>query len=332
MTRTDLKAVTSNQEEWVEKAKKYLQQADEVGTRTISRTARYSQHEFLSSVPWKHNTEHEIKYTILAAEAFRIGGEHYWHDCAKAYAHAASLYVDALQDPQNAANYYYYTEAGVVMEKVDTDFSNDYYRQAVTHHCDSSQYNEGAMLQERMANNYRKKEDFEAAIHEYKRATKLYNAANTKDSADRTLDHVAYLWGKTGHFRESADAYESLAMSQLDQNVKKLNAPETFLRAGLMLLCASVCTSVESDLKEVQQLFHRIYSADCRFEESREHIFLADIICCVSSGDLDMFSDCTYSFYKLFNGFDDLMLIALEGTKDVVTRRSEKCKAKNDET
>ena len=197
---------------------------------------------------------------------------------------------------------------------------------AVTHRCDALEYNAAAMLQERMANNYHMKNENESAIQELKRATKLYHAANMQDCADRTLDRAAYLLGKTGKFKDSAHAYESLATIQSNQNLKKFNASENVLRSGLLLLYDCLEKSDDMDLREVKQLVGKMSRLDCRFEESREYDFLIDIVYCVSFGNLDLFADCLYSF-NILNEFDELMLVALEGIKNAVIKRAEKRKS-----
>ena len=324
--QTELRAVSSssiNQEEYAQKAKHFLQQAQHVGARTSGRKARHDDNQLLLSYPAASElqTKHEIELTLQAAEHFRIAGEHYWFDSSKSYALAAALYSEDLKDPSRAAELF--TEAGIISEKVDSDFANEYYRKAITHHCDASDYNKAAMLEERMAKNHCKKNDYDASIEEYTRASKLYTAANMHDSADRTLDCTAYLLGKAGRVRDSAYAYQSNAISQAKQNLKKFNVPSIMLRAGVLLLADRLQQSPDPDFSEIRQMMEEIYSLDCRFEEPREHLFLADMMQCVVHGDVDKFADCLYSFNKITE-FDDLMLDALEVVKKVIAERAEK--------
>ena len=135
-SRTEFKVVSTNHEEYAEKASTYLRQAEDVGTRTSGRKARCIglevdeplQNQCLLTYPSASElqTKQEIKLTLQAAEAFRIAGEHHWFDSAKAYAQAAALSAEALKDPIRAAELY--TEAAIVVEKVDSYFANDYYR------------------------------------------------------------------------------------------------------------------------------------------------------------------------------------------------------------
>ncbi len=176
-----------------------------------------------------------------------------------------------------------------------------------------------------MASNERKK-NFESSLDEYERATKLYLAANMIDSADRTNDRIAYLLGSEGHLRESAFRYYHNALNQSNQSLKKFNVPQTMLRAGLLLL--SDClkkSSSELDFSEVREMIEKIYDIDCRFEASREHAFLNDMMQCTIHGDKDRFADCIFGFSSVCE-FDDLLLDALGVIVNVVTDRSEKNK------
>jgi len=197
---------------------------------------------------------------------------------------------------------------------------------SISQHCDASQYKEAAILQERMAFNHYQKKNIESSLDEYERATKLYSAAGMNDSADQTYDRIAYLLGKEGRVRESAFRYYRNAINQSNQDLKKFNVPQAMLRAGLLLL--SDClrqSSSELDFSEVREMVEHMYAMDCRFEESREHAFLSDIMECSIQGDQDRFADCVYWFSSVCE-FDDLMLDALGDIKNVVTERSEKNK------
>lgn len=115
-----LKSVGTDPVEWAEKARKHLKIANEIGKRTEGRSARKA----MSFHP-SFYTKQSIKHTVLAAEAFRICGEHHWFDSAKVYALAASLNANALHDPKEAGTLF--TEAGAIWEKIDTNFANEYY-------------------------------------------------------------------------------------------------------------------------------------------------------------------------------------------------------------
>ena len=124
-----------------------------------------------------------------------------------------------------------------------------------------------------MAMNHGKKKHLDAAIEDYERATKLYTAANKEDKADRTLDRTAYLLGKVGRIRDAAYAYQSYAIDQASQDLKKFNVPQIMPRAGVLLLSDIVkqTTADELDFSELRQMCDEIYELDCRLEESREH-------------------------------------------------------------
>ena len=222
-SRTILRAVSTTSadiEEYAQKGEQHLLKAREIAAKNTTGTFANAS---------ELNTKQEIKLTIQAAQAFRISNKYY--DSAKAY-QAASVYAEAMKDPHQAAELY--TESAIAMEKVDSEFANEYYRKAISQHCDASQYNKAAILEERMGNNHSKKKHFQASNEDYERASKLYRAANTNDCADRTLDRTAYMLAKAGRMRDSAYTYLSLAKCQAKQNLKKFNVPQTMTRAGLL--------------------------------------------------------------------------------------------------
>ena len=325
--RTELRAVSINHEECAAKAQKFLRQAEDIGTRNAGRKARCSSIE-LGPVPTCHvtypspveiQTKQEIKLTVKAAEHFRIAGERHYFDSSKAYAQAAALAAEAQKDPSLAA--LLFTEAAFVMEKVDSDFATSIAGKAISQHCDASQYINAARLEERMANNHKKKNNFEASIDGFKRASKLYSAANMNDSADDMNYHAAYLIGKVGRVRDSACMYQSLAMAQANRNLTKFNVPNLMLRATVLLLSDCLKHTPELDFSAVRKMVEDAYGLDCRFGESREKKILDDIMLCIVVRDLDRFSDCLFYFSSVCE-FDDLMLDSLEDIKNVTSQRS----------
>jgi hypothetical protein len=309
--RTELRAVSINHEECAAKAQKFLRQAEDVGP-VPKCPATYP-----SSVKLK--IKQEIKLTVQAAEHFRMAGERHWFDSAKAYAQAAALAAEAQKDPSLAAELF--TEAAFVMEKVDSDFSTSITVKAISQHCDATQYINAARLEERMANNHKKKTNFEASIDGYKRASRLYSAANMNDSADDMNYHAAYLLGKVGRVRDSANMYQGLAMAQANRNLTKFNVPDLMLRATVLMLSDCLKHAPKLDFSAVRKMAEDTYVLDCRFEESRENTFLGDIMHCTVNGDLDRFSDCLFYFSSLCE-FDDLMLDSLEDAKNVTSQRA----------
>jgi len=301
--RTTTRAVSTDKDEYARKAQQCKSKAEQLSVKSSS--SSYTTASIL-------NTRQEIKLTQLAAESFRISGQRY--DSASSYAKTASLFVETLHDPQKGAELY--TEAAAVVS--DSSFANEYYRKAVTNHCDSRQYDKAAMLEERMGNNsYTQNKDYESAIDAHKRASKLYAAANDLDSADRALESVAYMLAKVGKFSEAVYTYQQLAISYSKQNLKKFNVPVIMLKANILLISDCLQQQKELDFSEVRNMMEK---NDCRFE-SREHIFLVDMIQCIVKGDLDKFADCLF-WYNSIAEFDDITLLALETIKDTITERS----------
>lgn len=112
---TDLLAVSINPKEHAKKAQGYIRQAKNIGAMATSTYQGAS----------KLQLKQEIKSIILAAEHYRIVGEKHWLDSAHAYAQAAALISGAVMDSRKSAELY--TEAAVVLEKVDTDLASEYY-------------------------------------------------------------------------------------------------------------------------------------------------------------------------------------------------------------
>lgn len=307
MKRTALRAVSIDQKEWKAKGTQLLQQA-----KRSTRNDRHEDIRFDTKQARDLALMSEIKLTFMAGEAFKIAGE--WYDSAKAFARAAALSGDAKHDIQAAASFY--LESGIVAEKLDAFSSSDYYRQAVSQYCNAQDFKVAAMLLERMANNFMKKNELVASLEEFQRASKLYGAAGELDDADRTLERAAYLLGRTGDLIESSDSYKALAMSQARRNTAIFNTPRYALRSIILL-------SREKPFSEVQDTIDQFCQEDCRFEESRELEFIHDLMQSVSFSDLDKFADCVHSFNEAYE-LDDLMLDSLKGLMNALVQKIEK--------
>ena len=306
--RTTMRAVSTDKDEYARKAQQYKSKAEQLSVKSSS--SSYTNASIL-------NTRQEIKLTFRAAESFRISGQRF--DSASSYAKTASLFVEALHDPHKGAELY--TEAAATAEHVDSSFANEYYRKAITNHCDSQDYDKAAMLEERIGNKYTQNKDYELAIDNYKRASMLYAAANNLDSADRVLERAAYMLAKVGKISDAAYTYQQLALSYSKQNLKKFNVPVIMLKAGILLLSDCLGQQKELDFSEVRDMMEEIYKLDCRFGESSEHKFLVDMIQCIVKSDLDQFADYLF-WYNSIAEFDDITLLALETIKDTITERS----------
>ena len=305
--RTTLSVVSTDKDEYARKALQYKAKAEQLSVK--SKSTSYKTASIL-------DTRQQIKLTLLAAESFRISGQRY--DSASSYAKTASLFVEALHDSHKGAELY--TEAAATAEHVDSSFANQYYRKAVTNHCDSQEYDKAARLEERMGNSYTQNKDYELAIDTHKRASKLHAAANNLDSADRTVEREAYMLAKVGRLSDAAYTYQQLAISYSKQNLKKFNVPVIMLKASILLI--SECLGgKELAFSEVRDMMEEIYKLDCRFGESSEHQFLVDVIQCIVKSDLDQFADCLF-WYNSIAEFDDITLLALETIKDTITERS----------
>lgn len=317
MKRTALRAVSIDAKESKAKGIRYLKQAENV-CKHKSANDRHEHINFDTQQAYSLALVAEINFNLLAADAFRIAGDQCWYDSAKAFAHAAALAGDAKHDSQMAASLF--TEAGVVAEKLDVSFANDYYKSAVSQHCNALDFKAAAMLLERMGNNFHKKDDFVASVQEFQRASKLYSAAGMAHDSNRMLERVAYLLGRTGHLMESSNSYKSLAMGHARQNTTIFNTPRYALRS-IILLCLE--KSSKSDFSEVLNLIDECCLVDCRFEESRELEFVYDVVQCITCSDLHKFADCVYSFNEV-DEFDDLILDSLEGLMNIVMTKEDK--------
>jgi len=302
-----MRAVSTDKDEYARKALQFKSKAEQLSVK--SKSTSYKTASIL-------DTRREIELTQLAAESFRISGKHY--DASRMYGKAASLFVESLNSPQKGAELY--TEAAATAEHVDSSFANEYYRKAVTNHCDSSDYDKAAMLEERMGNKYTQNEDYELSIDAHKRASKLYAAASNLDSADRTLEKEAYMLAKVDKISEAAHTYQQLAASYSKQNLKKFSIPSIMIKAGILLI-SECLREKELDFSEVREMIEEIYKLDCRFGESSEHKFLVDMIQCIVKGGLDKFADSLF-WYNSIAEFDDITLLALETIKDTITERA----------
>lgn len=209
--RTDLRAVSLDKQSCVEEARKCLSRAKNVASR-----ARSVGHVAVTDHP--SPPEMEACLLVQAAQNFRIAGEEF--DSASAYASAAAVTAGAVKDPGRAADLY--TEAALEMEKVDSEFANEYFRELFLRtnpltrgdvlnsllqlsSCRQERISADILHQERMANGHSRKNNYGTTIKYYSRTSKLYTAANMNEP------HRLPLLGRVGRLKESASAYKRLS-------------------------------------------------------------------------------------------------------------------------
>ena len=194
---------------------------------------------------------------------------------------------------------------------------------AVSQYCNAADFISAALLQERIAVNFDRREENITAVEEYKRASKLYNAAKKTDDSDRTLERAAYLLGMNGKFRDSSSVYKTLAIRHTHENIKAFNPPLMMLQSTLLLLYENLSESASCDLSEVVTFVEEMNRLDCR--ASPYHDFIADVIQCVRHDELDIFADCVYFFNTICSETNELMLLTLKGIKQsIFTKKGSK--------
>ena len=316
--RTALLVVSIDTKEWKARGEQHRQQAKKSSNR-------HDRHDhiprFASQQSYELSLLSEIRFTILAGEAFRVAGE--WYDSAKAYALAAALTRDA------AASASLYTEAALLATKLDISFAHDYYKHAVSQHCNALEFKSAALLQERLANIYAKKDNLESSLEEIQKASKFYRAAGMEKEANRALERAAYLMGKTGDLVKSSNTYKSLVMRLLmNKKTQIFNVPRYALRSFMLLFLETTSKSDVSDVScfsEVQDLIDEICQKDCRLDESSEVEFMYDIMQAVSCSDIHRFIDSVYWFNEI-DALDDLMLDVLERLLNIVMQANKEAK------
>ena len=310
MERSTLRAVTIDAKEWNAKGKQFLKQA-EATSKGTTHNDRHENIRFDTQQAHHLSLQSEIRLTLAAGEAFRIAGS--WYESAKAYARAAQLstvstsYLSSTDSHDSSMAASLYTEAGAVSEKLDINFANDYYKLAVTNHCNDFEFKAAAMLLERVANNFVGKGGLLASLEVFHRAWKLYDAANEVDDADRILERYAYFLGRIGDLIESSNSYKTLALRQANRNTLIFNTPRYALRSIVLYIAGK---SNKFDMSEVQELIDEFCKHDCRLEESRELQFIYDLMQSISCSDLHKFADCIYSLNEVTE-LDDLLLDSL---------------------
>ena len=246
----------------------------------------------------------EMDAYIRAGEQFRMSSSQL--DAAKAYQAAALISSEKLKNPGKAA--LLYTEAALCLEKLDSSLAVAPLSSAVSQYCNSSEYDNAASTERRLATIHEMNTEWESSIEHYRRAAKLSLKGNF--SVDM-LERVALLLERKGHYLEASPVYRDLAFSCAAGELNRFEVPSYVLRGGILLLAHG------GDTLQVQELSREACAFDCRVGSSGELSFLNDLCDCVTSKDINAFADSLYSY----NGMHELgseTLAALDKIKDLV--------------
>jgi len=166
----------------------------------------------------------------------------------------------------------------------------------VSLYCEGEKYDQAGRIQRWIASNDEETGSWDAAIDAYRKATKFFAAQKMEQHELSCLRRLAHLLGLQGQYKEASDIYSTVGHGELLGNLTKFNAPDTFLRSGLLLLATGPSCS---DM--LRQKLSDFCKADARFQDSRQCDFLFNLRLLLLNGTLDDFADHVYDYTSVCN-------------------------------
>ena len=146
-------------------------------------------------------------------------------------------------------------------------------------------------IQRKLAEWYEDDRNFDDCIDQYRQASDYYLGDNMVEQSDLCLLKCAYYQGLMEEFHDAAEIYASVGMRCMDNNLRKFNARDSFLRCGLLLLASG-----KESHKKLKKKLMDFKTADASFAFSRECMFMENMMAMYGGSDIHVFADHVYNF------------------------------------
>jgi len=237
-----------------------------------------------------------------AANMFKMAKN--WDMAGNTYLRSANCHLQA-GTPHEAASCY--VSASNCFKKVDVQKAVDCIRKAIAYYTDEGRFNIAAKYQKEVAEMLEAEMDLDGAIEAYRTAAEYYEGENAASSADMCWLKVAQFCGQQGQLDEAINIYEKVASNSLTNNLRKYQAKEYFLRAGICRLCTGDAIAARRALERYQEM-------DFSFMQEREAKLLDGIINAVEELDVEAFTNAIvdYDSISKLDGWKTSMLLKIK--------------------
>ena len=206
-----------------------------------------------------------------------------------------------------------------IMRRVDIADAVDHYENAISMYCEIGRFFTAANIAVGVAELFEEDRNVEEAMNYYKQAADYYRGEGYRTPANVQLLKVAHNAALLERFDFATESFEAVIIDYMDDNLKRLNVKDLFLRAGLCQLAngGSIHGGLESH-KVLQWYMAKWKALDYQFEQSREYTFFENMLLIIPKADLGNFADHVYQLDSVV-GFDSWCLRLLKRVKEDIS-------------
>ena len=208
-----------------------------------------------------------------------------------------------------------------MMRRVDPAEAVPSYENAIGMYCEIGRFFTAGNLAVAVAELFEEDKNIEEALGYYKQAADYYKGEGYDHQASINLLKVAKLAALTNRFDFATETFEKVSIHYINDNLKRLNVKDLFLRAGLCQLAngGPIFQGLASH-KVLQYYILKWKGIDYEFATSRECLFLENMLLVIPKADLHVFADHVYNMDNVV-GFDSWCLRLLKRVKEDIEER-----------
>ncbi|KAI1855176.1 hypothetical protein JX265_006682 [Neoarthrinium moseri] len=226
---------------------------------------------------------------IEAANAFRVQKMN--REAGQAFEKAASVQINNLKEPDDAANTY--VDAFKVYRQESPEDAVRVLEFSIQQYCKKGNFRRAAQHKESMG------EVLETQVGDTKRALECYELAagwyegdNASALANKLWLKVADIAALEADYYKAISNYEKVAAQSINNNLMRYSVKDYFLKAG-------ICHLASADMVATDRALEKYRDMDPTFASNREHQLLVDLSDAVKNGSQDEFTDRLFQFDQM---------------------------------
>ena len=185
-----------------------------------------------------------------------------------------------------------YVLAASTSKKTDSQKYAELTQEAIRLYSEAGRFIMAAKQSASLAEFYESNEDSQLAITEYQNAADFYSSEGSDAQTNKYKVKIAELSALTGDYSRAVDIYEEIIFAAVNDKILRYQVKQYCILATLCPLCSD-------DVVLSKRAFTRYCDIDVTLAESREGIFLSNLITTVENMDVD-------GFTKIVAKYDDI--------------------------
>jgi len=233
-------------------------------------------------------TDEAAELYCKAANSFKVAKN--WNSAGNAFLRAAALESKSGERHITASHY---VDAANCFRKVKTDDAVKYYLKAIDIYVDMGRFNMAARHHITVAELYESidKTNVSKAIDHYQQAADYYQGEESKSSANKCLQKVAYYSAQQMQYTRAAELYENLGTSCMNTSILRYSVKDHFFHATL----CHMCTGVHDGARALDK-YANMFPA---FDSSREYVLLKKLIGACEEQSVESFTEAVREFESI---------------------------------